>query len=296
MFTQGITALIETGAATRFNDSQFSGLKANHLLIDVIMTPTSGASWSFEDLKNIYLNVNMRQKNADDIQLMDNVRIYDALAFSDFEGGVSMKLDGTIKSPKTSAVEISGKIDFGFIQLGNEESVEILVTGTPVTNVGIQINCKWVYLAEKQSRIFGYKSYKSTGGEQADRDCVSLIILEPAQELNATIRDLTGSNTVNVRDAVSYANSIGRFETFTDFGVLYSEPFGVSQDISIRLDAGKNLLLQSEFFDAGKVDSKDADTTARYESVLQNIYSSKPEKYKALMATGRIPSSFVARG
>lgn len=295
MYTEGLTALVEVGGSTRFNESQFSGLKANQLLLNVIMTPSNAASWTFESLKSLYMSVNLRQKDADSLQLLDNVRLWDFLVFSDFNAGVSLKLTSDVKTVKTSPVEISGSLDFGYFQVGNEESVEILLTGTPVTNVAIQVMAKWIFVAEKESRIFGYKSYQSNGGEQADRDALGLYILEAPAEISATIRDLVGSQSVNVRDAVALANAIGRFEYFTDFGILYTDPFGVSQDISCRLETGKNLFLQQEFFNAVKSNQRDNDALGRYHAVLQAIYSNKPEKYATLVEYGKVPSSFVPK-
>jgi len=295
IYTEGLTALVTVGGATRFNESQFSGLKANSLLLDIIMTPKNGASWSFASLDGLYLSANLRQKDADSLQLLDNVMLSHFLTFSDFQAGVSLTLESDLALVKTSPVEISGLLDFGYIQVGNEESVELLLTGTPVTNVDIQVNLKWIFVSEKESRIYGYKSYKSTGGEQADRDVQGLYIMEAPAEISATIRDLVGSQTVNVRDAVALANAVGRFEAFTNFGVLYADPFGVSQDISCRLDAGKNLFLQQEFFNAYKSESRDTDTAGRYEAVLQAIYTNKPEKYAVLQQYGKIPSGFVPK-
>jgi hypothetical protein len=192
-------------------------------------------------------------------------------------------------------VEVSASVSFGYFSLGVDESVEVLVTGKPssVGNyAGIQVNGKWIYLADQSQRIFGYKSFASVGGEQAYRDVQAVYYLGDPKEKNATIRDYTGSQTVNLRDCVALANAIGRYEYFTAFGILYSDPTGLSQDITVSLEGSEHLFVQQEFFQPAKMSEQDLRTLRIQESVLQAVYSSRPDKFDVLMARGNVPAGF----
>jgi len=298
-FTEAITAVIQkTGGPSRFVGSQFSGLRANGIMFDVILTPDTGKEWDFDDFKEIYVNCNLRRRDADALQLLDNVRLYDILSYSDFVAGVSMALVGKVKegtNEKEQPVEISGYLGLGFFSLGLDESVELLVTGKPAGAhfKEVQIAARWVYIADQSQRIFGYKSLKSVGGEQAYRDVQGIFYLGPAQEKNATIRDYTGSQSVNLRDSVAFANATGRYEFFTEFGVLYSDPTGVSQDVAISLDGAEDLLIYQEFFSMNKLIEGDSKVIREQEAVLQNIYASRKEKFDVLRQRGNVPAGFT---
>jgi hypothetical protein len=144
---------------------------------------------------------------------------------------------------------------------------------------------------ESLSRPASIISARSVGGEQAYRDVLSLYYLGAAKERNATVRDYTGSQTVNLRDAVALANAIGRYEYFTDFGIVYNDPTGLSQDITVSLE-DEQLLAQQEFFQPAKMGEQDLRTLRVQESVLQAIYSSRPDKFDVLMARGNVPQGF----
>jgi hypothetical protein len=295
IFTEGLTALVSGSGQSRFVGSQYSGLRANSLMLDVYLSPASGESWDMGVLKEIYLNCNFRRKDADALQLVDNCRLWDLFCFSDFTAGVSVAMADVLK-PKTVPVEISAMVNFGFFGLGVDESVELLLTGKPASIEdydGIQVSAKWVYVFDESQKIYGYKSFSSVGGEQSYRDVLGIYYLGPAQEKNATLRDYTGSQTVNLRDAVAFANAAGRFEYFTDFGQLYVDPTGLTQDVTVSIEGSEQLLLQQEFFSLKKLVEVDSRTMRDQALVLQAIYSGRPEKFDVLKEKGLVPSSFV---
>jgi hypothetical protein len=295
IFTEGLTALLNSGSQSRFVGSQYSGLRVNALLLDVIMTPASSKSWDVDDLKEIYLNANFRRRDADALQLVDNCSLDHLYKFSDYTAGVSVTLMDQLK-PKTAPVEVSALVPFGFFGLGADESVELLLTGKPggIANyVSIQVNVKWVYTFDLSQKIYGYKSFVSSGGEQTYRDVVALYYVGPSAETNATLRDFTGSQTVNLRDAVSFSNAAGRFEYFTDFGQLYIDPTGLTQDVTVSVDGDREIFLQQEFFSLRKLVEVDSRTQRDRDLVLQAIYSDRPDKFEVLKSKGLVPSSFV---
>jgi hypothetical protein len=295
IFTEGLTGLINSGSQSRFIGSQYSGLRANSLLLDVYIDPASSKSWDMAVLKEIFLNCNFRRRDADALQLVDNCRLWDLFCLSDFNAGVSVAMADALK-PKTSPVEISAVVNFGFFGVGVDESVELLLTGKPVSigdYDGIQIAAKWVYIYDESQKIYGYKSFSSVGGEQSYRDVQGIYYLGAPQEKNATVRDYTGSQTVNLRDAVAFANASGRFEFFTDFGCLYIDPTGLSQDVTVSIEGTEQLLLHQEFFSLKKLVEVDSRTMRDQELVLQAIYTGRPEKFDVLKQKGLVPSSFV---
>jgi hypothetical protein len=176
-----------------------------------------------------------------------------------------------------------------------DESIEFLLTGKPAAAdfKELQLAARWVYLSDQSQRVFGYKSFKSVGGEQAYRDVQGLFYIGEAKEKNATIRDYTGSQTVNLRDSVAFANATGQVENFTNFGVLYTDPTGLSQDVAISLESGEDVLMFQEFFSFKKLVEGDSKIVREQEAVLQMIYASRPEKFEVLRQKGLVPEGFT---
>lgn len=301
-FTTALEAELTAAGPARFSASQYSGLRANSLMIDVTMVPASGKEWNVEDLREIYLSVNFRRSNADALQLMDSVLVYDAVSFGDFNAGVSMSLANQLK-PKTDQVRFSTVIPFGSFSVQLDESVEVLLANKP-TNLAnytkIVFSFRWAFVADISSRVFGYKSFKSAGGEQTYRDVLNFFILPGAgvdvAQKSATIRDYTGSQQVSLADSIAYANAAGRFEWFTNFGVLYTDPTGFSQDVTLSLEAGFPVLMQQEFYSLSKNLEQDSQMLRDKEAVLQGIYVTRPEKYQVLKSRGDVPGSFAPAG
>jgi hypothetical protein len=294
-YTNAIHAVITSSSGDRVVESQYSGLKVNSLLLDVVLTPASSKSWNLDVLKEMYLNVNFRRKDADALQLVDNCRLWDLFVFSDYNAGVSVDLVDEVK-PKTAPVEVSAVVPFGSFAVGIDESLEVMLTGKPASVAdysSILLDGRWAYFADVTARTFGYKSFASVGGEQSYRDALNLFYIGPSLETNATVRDYTGSQTVNLKDAVAFANASGRFEYFSDFGIVYMDPTGYSQDLTISLEGAKRLLLQQEYFSLSKLLEQDGQMLRDKEAVLQAIYAVRPEKYEVLRERGVVPSSFV---
>jgi hypothetical protein len=298
VFTEALSGVMSSSSPARFIGSQYAGLQVNQLMFTVKLSPASGKSWDVDCLKQILVSCNFRRKDADSLQLIDNCRLYDLFCFSDFFQGVSMSLMSQIQ-PKTSAVTFSGSVGLGYFLLSPDESVELMVVGKPdsiADYTSIDLDFRWVYIADISQKIYGFKSFKSVGGEQAYRDVLSLFYLGPGTNDNCTIRDYNGSQSVNLSDAVSLANAVGKFEYFTDFGLVYSDPTQFTQDISITLATGKDLFVQIEFFQENKLFEQNSRTTKNLESVLQNIYASRPEKFEVIKARGQVPAGFQPMG
>ena len=106
-------------------------------------------------------------------------------------------------------------------------------TNFPSANVDFEICSVF-----KSVKVTNYKCYQSTSATGADQPYKNVLeVAYIGTGVNADFvcnQQVGGTQNVNINSAIADSNAEGRFEFFTDFGLVYAEPFGISQDVSIR--------------------------------------------------------------
>lgn len=280
--------------ALRQMESQ-QNTKVNGFLIDVEFTPTADylAGDRFAVFKNMFIDLNLRKGGSGagsggSELLIDSVPVYQLLQYSDMIAGVSVT-----DTPMTAGEKyrISGYVDLGFFPLGERDSLDCEVYCSSRPTVDVDVTLSTVFTRDMLSIIKKYQTAKPTGSDQSYSNVVG-VYLDTKDKLSksVTIRDQTNDNTtVNVEDAIAYTNAVARFEVFTRFGELWVDPYGLSQNLTIKCptdNADTEILLVGYVFNTAFLSASAGAWEANKNLLMTKIENAGGEKVDYLRALG----------
>lgn len=283
------------GQMTRTGQNRFTSTSAslsqNGILIDVSFEVPAGYKDRWEFLRDLYLTVSYRMGigNGTAISLISSCSVYALLGYSDFVAGVSMQ-STTFAEGKTA--RISGYIETGYFEMRSNDALEVSLVwgGTEKPEFPVNFAISNVYKKSMLSWLKTYQSSSPTGADQPYKNVLGVYYdSEDPVSTDAVITDQITTQNINVQSAIALSNATGRFEFFTNFGELYSEPFEISQDVSIRVPTNNSraeLLIVGLAFYPELLASNASVTDASRSALLQEIQSSDSEKYNYLNAMG----------
>lgn len=286
----GQTRFFETGANLKVEKTLFD------FSFTVPATPQGGTPYSgkWDFLKKVLITMTLRlgADNGGAIPLISDVPVYDILELSDFKAGVSM--DSTTFTPETK-VRISGVIPHGFFAMDSRDALEISlqVTDQSVIPADVSFTISTMYEeGDKLSYLIVYKAAKPTGADMPYKNVLEAYYTG-AQEVNKIIDvvDQEGAKPVNIEDCIAASNAEGEFEFFKRFGRFYIDPYGLSQDLTMRVpndDSNATLLIVQYAFNTALLQNNAADTTASRNALVAKIRVSDPEKYNFLQMIGAV--------
>ena len=291
--TQVLNGTIANGGSQNRFNATVSQLESNGFLFDISFTMPSGYTHKWDFLKDIFINITLRMGNTGNKSscgLVSNARLYDLLSYSDFVAGVSMK--GT-DFTAGKLCRISGYIDNGFFKMQSTDALEISLNildkaNFPAADVSFTISS---ILNEIQATEFiTYSSMDATGADQNYKNILNVFYIGSGVNAEAVITDETNPNNVNIASAIALSNAVGRFEFFTDFGEIYKEPFGLSQNCAIRCPNSNNpsLLLRGYEFFPDRMEKALDETIAQRDALIEKIRQSDSDKFNYLVSLGII--------
>jgi len=313
LITTLLNGTLKASGNSRLTETK-ANLKLNQILFDIRYTgskPSDLAGESLEKLKKLHwlkdimINVTHRvgsagSASAGAISIFSDCSLYSLLFKSDFEGGFSVAVaqdenKKAVEGTKAVPLRLVGCLDVGFFSMTSSQALDIAVSCASVrmpSDVDLTISA--VYFAEKLTTYKYYRSFKPTGGDQQYKNVLTVdYIGEQTVNKNAIISDDNGAQTVNIEDAKALANSVGRFEMFTAFGELYKEPYGVSQDVSIRVpndDEDAEVLITGLNFNPQLLNDQGVENKANYDALIEKIKLRDADKYDYLVAIGMVSS------
>jgi hypothetical protein len=291
----GVITTILNGQLKKDGLSRFTqtnaNLMVNGLMVDLSFVVPAGYSDDWDFTKYCYVNLTKRIGAGDggSVALLNNVRLFDLLCYSDFIAGVSMS--GT-KFEEGELVRISGYVDLGFFVMSSRDALEVSlnisdISKMPSNSVNFEISS--VFDKVEVPNYIVYQSSLPTGADQPYKDVLSLYYIGKGQNADVSVTDQTGNKNININSAIALSNSRGEFEFFTDFGELYHDVFELSQDLSFRCPLSQNdvsLLVKSyAFYPQETVDGL-ADMVASRDSLLEKIKNNDKQKYQYLQDLG----------
>ena len=297
LVTNVLNGTLTSSGQTRFFETG-ANLKVEKFLMDfsfdVPATPEGGTAYAgkWDFLKKILCTVTLRlgTDNGGAIPLVSDVPIYDLLELSDYKAGVSTR--STVFTPETR-VRISGVIPFGFFSMDSRDALEVSlqVTDASAIPADVAFVLSTVYEEGDQlSYLMSYKSAKPTGADQPYKNILEAYYTgEQTVNKQISVQDQEGAKPILVEDAIALSNAEGNFEFFTRFGRFYVDPFGVSQDLTIRVptdDTNATLLLVQYVFNTALLQNNAVDTGASKNALFAKIRSSDKEKYSFMQMLG----------
>lgn len=299
--------------ATTFDSSaglrrtfQQQNTKVNGILFDISFTPTAEymSGDKFAILRDIFFDLNLRQGGAaggvggSDL-LIDSISLYQILEYSDYIAGVSMSA-----TPMTAGAKwrVSGYLPIGFFGLGARDSLDLEIYLDHVIPAGISVDLvvSTVFLRDQLSLIRRYTTAKPTGSDQSYTDVIGIYFdCDTETKKSITVRDEVNDNSVvAIEDAIAYSNSTGRFELFTRFGEVYSDVYGVGQNVTVKCpkietaggeeDKSAELLIVSYVYDTAFLKASAGAFDASSELLYTKIRDAGGEKAAYLSALGII--------
>ncbi len=285
-------SIVSGGTQNRFTQTN-SNLSVNGFLFDIKFTMPSGYTTKWDFLKDIFVNVTKRigMGNGGAIALLSNCSLYDIMSYSDFTAGVSMA--GT-DFTAGQVCRISGYLDVGYFSMTSRDALEVTMnisnrTNFPSANVDFEICSVF-----KSVKVTMYKCYQSTSATGADQPYKNVLeVAYIGAGVNADFvcnQQVGGTQNVNINSAIADSNAQGRFEFFTNFGMVYSEPFGISQDVSIRCpntNSPSLFIVTYSFYPEETINTLENADSER-ESLISLIKTNDPDKYNYLSILGLV--------
>ena len=106
-------------------------------------------------------------------------------------------------------------------------------TQFPSANVNFEIcSCFHTVTATKYKC---YQSNSATGADQPYKNVLEVCYVGNGVNADFVVnQQVGGTQNTNINSAIAETNATGSFEFFTNFAKVYVEPFGLSQDVSLR--------------------------------------------------------------
>ena len=269
-----------------------ANLAVNGFLADFKFTMPSGYTGKWNFLKDIYVNITKRigSGNGGAVALLSNVSIYSLMSESDYVAGVSMQ--GT-DFTANNICRISGYLDIGYFAMSSRDALEITLnvadrTNFPLADVSFEFSACF---SQVQATLYKcYQSTKSTGADQPYKNVLKVAYIGTGVNADAVVNDQIGNKSVNINSAIAMSNAVGRFEFFTNYGLIYEEQFGLSQDLSLRVPTTNNpeLLVVTYAFFPEETETSINDTIAQRNALIEQIKNNDSEKYTYLEELGLV--------
>lgn len=278
----GQTRFFETGA----------NLSVQKMLFDVKFTVPQNYTGKWDFLKKVLISSTLRlgADNGGAIPLVSDVPLYDLEEYSDFIAGVSM--ESTTFTAGTVA-RISGMIPLGFFRMNSRDALEVSlqVTDQSVIPANVDFVISTVYQeGDMLSNLLVYKSAKPTGADMPYKNVLEMYYTgDQTVNKQVSVVDQLGACPIMIEDAIACSNAEGNFEFFHRFGRIYKDPYGVSQDLSVRVptdDSSATVLVVQYAFNSALLQENAIDMNAEKNSLLAKIKTSDPEKYGYLQLLG----------
>lgn len=252
---------------------------ANGLLIEVTVGGSGHAEGNFDQH---IINVTLRQRKGENKQLVNGVRMTDALKYSDYKFGFSLQQKGV------AAGRYVAFLPMGRVRLEGDDQLDLSISCAGHATATYTYRVSAVNLKSGPEDLVGYELVVGNGNEIPVKDVYALMLLSPASGASITVSDQEGSVSLTDYDVIDLGNVLGEMEVYEDIGTLYVDKYNVSQDIRVKLPASTYALAVKGFFDPERLltrqDSEDTDIA----SIIRKIDSDKPEKTRVLRMLGRV--------
>lgn len=286
--SSGQTRFFETGANLNVQKMLFD------IKFTVPTTPEGGTAYAgkWDFLKKVLISSTLRlgADNGGAVPLIADVPLYDLLEYSDYIAGVSM--ESTVFTPG-STVRISGMIPLGFFRMNSNDALEVALQVTDQTSVPatVDFTISTVYQnGDTLANLIVYKSAKPTGADMPYKNVLEMFYTgDTVVNKQCSIVDQLGACPIMIEDAIAASNSEGNFEFFHRFGRIYADPYGVSQNLTVRVptdDSNATVLIVQYAFNNALLSDSALDMEAEKNSLFAKIRTSDPEKYVYLQKLG----------
>jgi|GEM_PF-6097340 len=291
LITTLLSGVVNGSSVSRFHETS-SNLQINGWLFDVRYTPAEGET-GFDFLKDVYVSITERigEGNGGAISFVNSVPLYDLLTYSDLSAGVAMQ-GVEFEAGKTS--RISGFVKLGFVGMSGNDALECTLSLRSKDRIpagGFEFRISSVFRQVQATEFIVYDSAKPTGADQPYNDCKEIFYIGSEFNTDVSVRDETGTNNVNIEDAVAYTNATGELEFFTRVGQIWGDIYDIGQNITLRVpvnaeDTAATVLLVRRAFAPDLLGKNAVEIGAERAAIIEKCRTQNPTKFEYLKAIG----------
>jgi hypothetical protein len=241
-----------------------------------------GTGHAFSEFNKMRLYVTLKNSLGDDINIVSAV-VGDLFKLSDYAGGFSAKLHNDAEG------KYYAYIPLGNIMLEGEDSLEVSFSYTGHATAVYTVRLDAIDIEQGNEYILGYDSVSGNGDSRYFRDVAAVYLTSPSTGAMFKCQDqMKGSNTVLDHVAVAIANELGQLEQREDFGLVWQDGSGLSQNLSITIPQGADVLVVRRYFPVERIERKSNQAAVQYQQLLEKIRVESPEKFHYLSSGGEI--------
>ena len=279
MIKNVINEAVTAGSGRKEFTETFGSFSLDNQIIRLVVSGVDAGSSLRKELEKIHLYASVKNPEAQDIILIDNVNLKQFAILSDFNGGSSLdNIESEGKTTNILAISIpAGKV----ILEGQDEIVYKMIFEDPKANIDVKLNVFDMALAPES--IFCYKGFESNGQSIREPDVMQVFNMSAADGKMVTFTDQEGTDMIDDYTAQALANTMGEIESFEDeIGFLYNDRHMIGQDLEIKVPSGCSLLFIEMVYAPERYHALESVEIKR-EKLLEQIKLRDPDKYYAIV-------------
>jgi hypothetical protein len=248
----------------------------------IFLITAGGSDHALGEFDKVIVDATFRNSKGNDINVMSNARLGDLLKMSDYIGGFSTKLKGAAAGQYVAYVPV------GKLMLVGDDAVELSVSFPGHATATYALRVTAVDVSQGAETVRGYESLTGAGQEVFIKDVATAYLMSAADGSTYPWVDQEQSLIPEDYDIIALANAIGRMESYENVGIIYEDRSKLTQDLRLKIPAGKNVLFVKQFFPVERVEFSGKQTQFDVSKVVQSVKISNPEKSRYLELTGVI--------
>lgn len=227
-------------------DGKVTNFMPDTLLIRVNVGGGTVSNHSLSSFADWNVNGILKSAISEDVQILD-CNVLDLLKISDYEAGFSAEA----QAADGAGGEYVAAVDIGNIILADEDEVQITIEVPSLTDVTYDVDCYLLDLVQDNEEIVKYERLVGTGTEVLLKNCrEAYLVTETTTGDNIHVRSQDGSYYAPDNVFMALGNALGQLEEYTNFGVMFSDKYELTQDTRIKLPEGQELITLEAYFDS----------------------------------------------
>jgi hypothetical protein len=269
----------ETGTAAVQKYAKLASFDPDGLDLEI---EVSGTGHAFSEFNKMRLYVTLKNSLGDDINIVSAV-VGDLFKLSDYAGGFSAKLHNDAEG------KYYAYIPLGNIMLEGEDSLEVSFSYSGHATAVYTVRLDAIDIVQGDEYIIGYDSLTGNGDSRYFRDAAAVYITSASKGDMFKCQDqMKGSNTVLDHVAIALANELGQLEQREDFGLVWQDGSGLSQNINVTIPQGADVLVVKRYFPVERIEKKSNQAAVEHRQLVEKIRMESPEKFHYLRVSGEI--------
>lgn len=266
--------IMSIGSATTFSASaRLTNFNPDKILFYV----SSGSAISKADLAKIAVTINFKNSVGSGIAVTPNLPLDMVADLNDFEAG-----NGGVYGTDTVGAFC---LDIGkyCLRADDEMTFNISTTATLTNACGLIVKAVDTKIAKE--KLISYAFISAVANQAYQNSGVVAVygsISSPSDSVFITTDDFFGSNNLSEIAVIALGAAVGRAENVDNFGPVWIDDTGLSQDVTVRAgSSNERFLVKIWNFDANRIGYERSEFNSA-KLLADSIQKGNPSKYKAL--------------